>query len=160
MFWISIQRKRKTTKNYKEKLPQGLLIQQLAGLKRGYDVTDEEGNILHRNSELTLPPRKSRSYAYCSDTAYNENIIEQLKGIDVLYHEATFTVDEESKARDTLHSTAREAGMIAAKANVSSLILGHFSARYKELDPILEEAKTVFEKVQLGVEGSIFAIED
>jgi ribonuclease Z len=144
----------------KEKLPAGLLIRQLAGLKQGQDVVDEEGNILHRNIDLTFAPRKSRSYAYCADTAYNEAIIEKIKEVDVLYHEATFTEDELDKANITQHSTARQAATIALKAQVTSLILGHFSARYRELDPILEEAKKIFSNVELAVEGSTFTIQD
>jgi ribonuclease Z len=144
----------------KEKLPQGLLIQQIANLKRGFDVVDEEGNILHKNTELTYSPRKSRSYAYCSDTAYNEMILEKLTNIDILYHEATFSVDEESKATETQHSTAAQAATIALKAGVTTLLLGHFSARYKELDPILEEAKKIFPNVQLALEGNTFTIQD
>jgi ribonuclease Z len=144
----------------KEKLPSGLLIQQIVNLKRGQDVVDDEGNLIHKNSDLTLPPRKSRTYAYCSDTAYNEELISKLKGIDLLYHEATFTADEESKAADTLHSTASHAAIIAQKAEVSNLLLGHFSARYKDLDPILQEARSIFPSAQLAIEGSTFTIED
>ncbi len=144
----------------KERLPRGLLIQQIANLKRGHDVVDEEGNIIHKNNELTFAPRISRSYAYCSDTAYNEQLVETLKEVHILYHEATFTSDEESKAIETQHSTASHAATIALKANVGSLLLGHFSARYRELEPILEEARKIFPKVQLAVEGSIFTIED
>jgi ribonuclease Z len=144
----------------KEKLPSGLLIQQIAGLKKGLDVVDEDGNIIHKNTDLTYSPRRSRTYAYCADTAYNEDLIEKLKHIDVLYHEATFTADEESKAIETQHSTASQAATIALKAEVNSLLLGHFSARYRELDPILEEAKKIFPNVQLAVEGSTFTIAD
>lgn len=144
----------------KEKLPAGLLIQQIATLKKGHDVVDEEGNLLYENAELTLPPRKSRSYAYCSDTAYQENLVSQIHGVDILYHEATFTSTDETKAKETLHSTAAQAATIAQKANVNGLLLGHFSARYRELEPILEEAKAIFPKVQLAVEGSTFTIED
>jgi ribonuclease Z len=144
----------------KDKLPPGLLIQQIVNLKRGHDVVDHEGNLIHRNSDLTLEPRRSRAYAYCSDTAYNEQLIEKLKGIDLLYHEATFTNEEEGKAMETLHSTASQAATIAQKAQVSSLLLGHFSARYKDLEPILEEAKNIFPTAQLAVEGSIFTIDD
>ncbi|MBT1703714.1 ribonuclease Z [Chryseosolibacter indicus] len=144
----------------KEKLPTGLLIQQIANLKRGHDVIDVEGNILYKNADLTLPPRKSRSYAYCSDTAYEEKLVGHLKGIDVLYHEATFGSDEVQKAIETQHSTAQQAATIAKKAEVNSLILGHFSARYRELDPLLIEAKSVFPNVQLAIEGSTFTIED
>jgi ribonuclease Z len=144
----------------KEKLPSGLLIQQIANLKKGYDVVDEDGNILYKNTELTYSPRRSRSYAYCSDTAYNENLIEKLQNINLLYHEATFSEDEQSKAAETQHSTAAQAATIALKAQVDSLLLGHFSARYRELDPILEEAKKIFSNVRLAVEGDIFTIQD
>lgn len=142
----------------KEKLPPGLLIRQVAALKTGSDVTDDEGNILYKNEMLTLEPRKSRSYAYCSDTAYHEALIEHLTGIDVLYHEATFTEDEIQKAKDTQHSTARQAALIARQAKVGKLLLGHFSARYRELEPVLAEAKEVFEAVDLAVEGTIISI--
>jgi ribonuclease Z len=144
----------------KERLPQGLLIQEIANLKKGHDVIDEEGNILHKNTDLTFSPRRSRSYAYCSDTSYNESLLEKLKGINILYHEATFTADEELRASETQHSTAAQAATIALKAEVDSLLLGHFSARYKELEPLLEEARKIFPRVQLAIEGNTFTIED
>jgi ribonuclease Z len=144
----------------KERLPSGLLLKQIANLKKGHDVIDEAGNILYKNEDLTYPPRKSRSYAYCSDTAYSELLIEQIRGVDILYHEATFTRDEEAKARETQHSTAAQAAKIALKANVNKLLVGHFSARYKDLVPVLEEAKSIFEQCELAVEGSTFTITD
>src|SRR5687768_17129506 len=82
----------------KDKLPEGLSIHQIANLKKGHDVVDANGIILYRNEELTLPPRRSRSYAYCSDTAYDESIIDLIRGVDILYHEATFGLDEQLKA--------------------------------------------------------------
>lgn len=144
----------------KTKLPQGLRVQQIANLKKGHDVIDDSGNILFRNDELTLPPRRSRSYAYCSDTAYSETLAEQIRDVDMLYHEATFGSDETSKARETKHSTAAEAARMAALAGAGKLIIGHFSARYKELTPLLEEARAVFPDVEAGIEGSIFTIQD
>jgi ribonuclease Z len=144
----------------KDVLPQGLLISQIANLKRGMDVTDEEGNVLYTNEALTLSPRKSRSYAYCSDTAYQESLIKRVKDVDVIFHEATFTKDEQSKANETLHSTAEQAGTIAKKANAGKLLIGHFSARYRDLAPVLEEAKTVFENTALAIEGETFSIAD
>lgn len=144
----------------KSRLPEGLRIQQIANLKKGDDVLDAHGKVLYRNEQLTLPPRKSRSYAYCSDTAFSETIVPQLTGIDILYHEATFGMDEETKARETLHSTAAQAALIAKKAEVEKLLIGHFSARYKELTPLLEEARAVFANVELATEGSIFTISD
>ena len=144
----------------KTKLPEGLLLQQIANLKKGYDVVDPDGTILYRNEELTLPPRKSRSYAYCSDTAYNEAIIDQIRGVDILYHEATFGLDEQAKAFETQHSTAAQAAMMAKKAEVQKLLIGHFSARYKDLAPLAEEAMNIFQAVELAVEGESFRIQD
>ena len=144
----------------KEVLPSGLRIQQIADLKKGFDVVNNEGVLLHTNESLTYPPRHSRTYAYCSDTAYHEKLIEQIKGIDILYHEATFTVDEQQKAIETKHSTAKEAAMIATKAQVKQLVIGHFSARYRELAPVLEEAKSVFENTHLAIEGESFSISE
>lgn len=142
------------------KLPPGLKIRQIANLKKGDDVLDDGGNILYRNEELTLPPRQSRSYAYCSDTAYSESLVDQIRGVNILYHEATFGEDERLKARETLHSTAAQAAEVAKKANAQKLLIGHFSARYKELTTLLEEARNVFEDVELAVEGSVFTIPD
>lgn len=144
----------------KSRLPAGLRVQQIADLKKGLDVVNDDGKILYRNEELTLPPRRSRTYAYCSDTAFDEGIAEQVRGVDVLYHEATFGEDERARAAETRHSTAAQAAMIARKAQVQKLIIGHFSARYKELTPLLEEAKSVFERTELAVEGNVFSIRD
>jgi ribonuclease Z len=144
----------------KEKLPQGLLIRQLAGLKQGADVIDDEGQILYTNASLTLDRKRSRSYAYCSDTAYNEALLPVIRNTDLLYHEATFGQDEAAKAKETLHSTALDAGRIALAANVKKLLLGHFSARYKELDPLLAEAKSIFPNTELAIEGITFTIDE
>jgi len=144
----------------KTKLPANLRLQQIAGLKKGYDITDEEGRILYRNEELTMPPRKSRSYAYCSDTAYAPAIVEQIRDVDILYHEATFGADEADRALQTGHSTASEAATMATAANVGRLIIGHFSARYRDLTPLLEEARQVFPNTALAIEGEIFSIAD
>lgn len=144
----------------KDKLPEGLPLQQLAGLKLGRDVTDEDGNILYKNEELTLPPRPSGSYAYCSDTAFNETLITRIKDVDTLYHEATFITEDETKALETMHSTAAQAATIARKANVKRLLLGHFSARYKELDTLLAEARNIFSHTYLATEGESFTVEE
>jgi len=144
----------------KSRLPQGLMLQQIANLKKGHDVLDADGHILYHNHDLTYAPRKSRSYAYCSDTAYLEGIVEQIKDIDLLYHEATFTQEEEARARETLHSTAAQAGTIARMANVSKLLIGHFSARYRDLAPTLAEAQAVFPNTLLAEEGMEITIQD
>lgn len=144
----------------KTRLPAGLRIQQIANLKKGHDVVDDEGVLLYRNEDLTLPPRRSRSYAYCSDTAYDEGIIDQIRGVDLLYHEATFGIDEHQKAVETQHSTAAQAATMATKAGAGKLLIGHFSARYKDLAPLEEEARKIFPSVELAVEGSTFSIND
>ena len=144
----------------KTTLPEGLLISQIANLKKGEDVKDSDGNVLYKNEALTLSPRKSRSYAYCSDTAFKEDIIAQIQSIDVLYHEATFTTEEEAKAIETKHSTASQAATIAKRADVIKLLVGHFSARYKDLEPILTEAKAIFPNTVLALEGEKFTIQE
>jgi len=144
----------------KTRLPEGLPLLQVANLKKGDDITDAEGNVLYKNAELTFDPRPSRSYAYCSDTAYNENMIDQIRDVDMLYHEATFEEEEAQKAAETFHSTARQAATIALKANVKGLLLGHFSARYKDLAPILKEAQATFGNAHLAVEGDVFTLSD
>ncbi|TXH24202.1 MAG: ribonuclease Z [Cyclobacteriaceae bacterium] len=155
-----IREKQKPRRIDKETLPQNLSILQLNKLKAGEDLVDEAGNVLYRNDKLTLSPRKSRSYAYCSDTQYFEDIIEQIRNIDVLYHEATFMEEDADKALETRHSTVKQAATIAMKAQPTRLLIGHFSARYKDLLPVIDEAKRVFQNTYLALEGETFTIED
>lgn len=140
----------------KEKLIKGMLLQHIAALKTGVDVHDEHGNLLYRNQDFTISPRKSRSYAYCSDTAFSMSVAEQVKGVDLLYHEATFLESEKQKAIETFHSTAGDAARIAAAAGVGKLLLGHFSARYRDLEPLLNEALAIFPDTELAGESSTF----
>lgn len=143
----------------KTKLHDGFLLQHIATLKTGKDVYSESGQLLYKNEDYTLPPRPSLSYAYCSDTAYYESVIDRVRGADILYHEATFIEDERDKARETRHSTAGDAARIAKAAGVKKLLIGHFSARYKELDPLLAEAKAIFDETVLAIEGETFELE-
>jgi ribonuclease Z len=121
-------------------------------LKKGDDFHSPDSTIIP-NALLTLDPPKQRSYAYCSDTCYDESIIPLIKGVDILYHESTFLDELRERAKETYHSTAKQAGVIASKANVKKLIIGHFSARYKSLDPFLEEARLTFNNVYIAMEG-------
>jgi ribonuclease Z len=121
-------------------------------IKNGDDFVTENGRIVP-HSELTSKPPPPLKYAYCSDTAYFKEIVPFVKGVDLLYHEATFMHDLLDKANKTMHSTARQAAGIARQADVKKLLLGHFSARYKNLNPLLDEAKLVFENTFLPVEG-------
>jgi ribonuclease Z len=143
----------------KEKIQEGMLLQHMVTLKQGEDIKDEDGNIIYRNEDFTLPPRPSLSYAYCTDTAYNENLVRQIHGVDLLYHEATFMEEEKDKAIETLHSTTTDAARIAKAASVKKLIIGHFSARYRELNPVLEEVQSVFPSTSLAIEGETFELE-
>jgi ribonuclease Z len=128
-------------------------------LKCGRDYHSSGGKIIP-NSELTTDPKEPLSYAFCSDTAYDERIIPYIKNVDLLYHEATFLDDKAVRAAETFHSTAKQAATIAKKAGVKRLIIGHFSARYKNLYPLLDEAKDVFKDTTLAMEGDCFSIEN
>ena len=123
----------------------------------GEDFTDEQGKI-YRNDYLTYPPPPPRSYAYCSDTAYDERIIPFIKGVDLLYHEATFGADMQEVARERLHSTTRDAASIAKKAEVKSLIIGHFSPRYEDVGDLMKEASEIFPYVQAVADGDVYFI--
>lgn len=125
-------------------------------IKNGADFTDAEGNV-HPNATITESGPKAWSYAYCSDTKYTESILPLINGVDVLYHEATFLEAEKKRAKQTMHSTTKEAGTIAQKAEVGQLIIGHYSARYKELDAHLKETKGVFKNSKLAVEGKTYS---
>lgn len=117
-------------------------------LKNGKDFRLSDGFVI-KNEYLTLPPDDSLSYAFCSDTRYLENIIPIIKGVNVLYHEATFLHELKDMADYTGHSTALEAATIAKKAQVGKLILGHFSNRYSDLSVFLQEARTIFPETYL-----------
>lgn len=142
----------------KQKLKPGMLIQHIAQLKKGADVYDDHGKLLYLNSDFTLPPPPSYSFAFCSDTAWNENMLEQIKDINLLYHETTFMDEDKGKAWETKHSTTLEAATIAKLAKVDRLIIGHFSARYRDLELLLNEAKTIFPNTSLAEEGISFEI--
>jgi ribonuclease Z len=124
-------------------------------LKQGFDVKNEDG-VLIANEKVTKAPKPSKSYAFCSDTAYNESIVPIIKDSTVLYHESTFLDKNESLCAPTKHSTAKQAATIAKKANVGTLILGHYSTRYNGYDEFKSEAQTVFENVLLSKDGKSF----
>src|ERR1051325_8027691 len=142
----------------KEKIEEhNIPVQQIPLIKKGEDYISPDGKRVP-NTELTLTPPVPRSYAYCSDTLYNESFIEQIKNVNLLYHEATFADDMADRAIETHHSTAKQAGAIAQKANAKQLLIGHYSARYKELDVLLKEATQVFENTLLAVEGETYKV--
>ncbi len=132
-------------------------IQYRNKIKEGDNYITESGKIIPNNM-LTSDPPPSRSFAYCTDTIYNRGIISKIKSVDLLFHESTFMEDEAKRAKETFHSTAKQAATIAKEAKVKQLLLGHFSARYKDLSPLLKEAKSIFNEVVLAEEGNTIDI--
>jgi ribonuclease Z len=126
-------------------------------IKRGVDYIDPQGKV-HAWQSLTFPSTKPKSYAYCSDTAATGRYLPYIQDVDLLYHEATFLHDMKSRADETHHTTALEAGEVAREAQVKQLIIGHFSARYKDLQPLHHEASQVFSHCHLATEGKWYAI--
>ena len=116
------------------------------------DMIDFYGRVIP-NSELTTPSDPPRAYAYCSDTVYLPRIAAQVAGVDLLFHEATFTESEAVRAKQTLHSTAAQAARIAKDAQVKRLLIGHFSARYEDEKALLEEAQAIFPDTLAADEG-------
>jgi ribonuclease Z len=116
-------------------------------IKAGKDIVLPTGEIIS-NSELTIPPAKPLSYAFCSDTCFKPDIIPIIKNADALYHEATFLADREDLAKKTKHSTTKQAATIAKQATVNQLILGHYSGRYKDLSLFKKKLKK-FSKTQI-----------
>lgn len=128
-------------------------------LKKGKDYVSDDGFSVIKNELLTLPSGKPVSYAYCSDTMYDERVVEQVKGVDLLYHEATFLNDRLERALETRHTTALQAGLAARQAGVGKLILGHFSSRYDSLAELLDEARIHFGETFIAQEGGRFYID-
>jgi ribonuclease Z len=124
-------------------------------IKAGGSVTLDSGEVID-NELLSLPPDPTKSYAFCSDTQYDESIIPIIKEVDVLYHEATFLDSEAHYTEKTKHATAKEAAQIAKLAQVNQLILGHYSTRYGSIEPFKTEAQTIFENVLLADDGKEF----
>ena len=142
----------------RHKLPNDVAIGVMKQLKDGQDVLDETGAVQYAVAEYTEPGPAPRSYAFCSDTRYVEALVPQVEGVSLLYHEATFLEDNAQRAAEVYHSTARQAATIAHKAGVGQLLIGHFSSRYKELEPFLDEARAVFANTHLATEGQTISL--
>lgn len=135
----------------------GLSIAEIVKIKEGGDLMLESGQIVP-NSELVIQPPAPRSYAYCSDTKYFKALAQDVRNVNLLYHEATFTLENAHLAKKTAHSTAAQAAQTAKDAGAKMLIIGHFSSRYRDLDVYLNEATPVFANTQLAIEGKTFEI--
>ncbi len=134
-----------------------LSIAQITAAKRGEDVELSTGEVVI-NSELTYTPYAARSYAYISDTAYAPPVATMCQGVDLLYHEATYSATESHTAKERGHSTTHQAAKCAAAAAAKRLLIGHFSSRYKDLEPLRSEAQTIFPQTELALEGAEFKI--
>lgn len=126
-------------------------------LKQGFDVENEKGEIIS-NTLLTKNPPKPKSYAFCSDTLFHPEIIPVINNVNAIYHESTFLEKHRHLCEQTKHSTAKQAAEIAKQANAKTLILGHYSTRYDDLNLFKEEAQTVFKNVELAEDGVVFNI--
>lgn len=154
--------------HFKEKLPElnvdkfkiakySLSIAQIVAAKRGEDVTLEDGTVIE-NSELTYLPFEPKSYAYLSDTSRSAIAARRVKGVTLLYHEATYTSDQSKEAKLRGHSTAADAANIALAAEAKALIIGHFSSRYKSPEVLLEEAQAIFPNTELATESQTYTL--
>lgn len=127
-------------------------------IKEGGDFITPEGQVIP-HGELTVNHYKPRSFAFCSDTRFDESYIESVRNVDLLYHEATFAEDNQELATQTYHSTGKDAATVAKRAGAGQLLIGHFSARYKDHSPILEEAMRIFPHTLAIEEGNVFDVE-
>jgi ribonuclease Z len=137
----------------------GIPVRQMPGIKEGEDLLMPDGTFVP-NAEITTGPPRARSYAFCSDTAYTEKFLPQVQGADLLYHEATFLQDKADIAKEKTHSTTIEAATLAKKAGAGQLMLGHYSARYKDMELFLQEAREVFPNTILAEEGQVVKVGD
>ena len=132
-------------------------LRDIPGIKTGADFQTEDGKLIP-NAQLTHPPLKLRSYAYCSDTLYMDDLSQTLMDVDLLYHEATYGNDEKSTSKKTFHSTAEDAARVALTANAGKLLIGHFSSRYKDITPLLNEARNIFPNTEAAKDGDEFKV--
>ena len=129
----------------------------IPAIKKGEDFITPDGAII-KNEDITLPPPKPLSYAYCSDTKYFKRLATFIKDVTVLYHEATFDMTKNDLAEMTGHSTTIDAAKTALDANVRTLIIGHFSSRYKDISFLVEEARTIFPQTYAAIDGKTYEV--
>lgn len=151
-----LTKKKSKRKILADKLPENFPATFYKMLQEGHDIVDEFSGITYINEEYTTEGCPEKRLAYCSDTIYDETIIDYIKDVDLLYHEATFLAEHAERAKLTFHTTAAQAASIAQKANVKRLLIGHFSSRYKTTEDFLTEARAVFSDTTLSQEGENF----
>jgi ribonuclease Z len=132
-------------------------IKDRVAIKGGADFETSEGKIIP-NNELTFPADPVRAYAFCTDTVCRKQIIPIIKDVDLLYHEATFANDLSDLALKTYHTTAKQAAQLALDARVKKLIIGHFSSRYKNVKPLVDESRVIFPNTFPANDGDTFIL--
>lgn len=155
-----IFREKEKPRNIKKEVVEkyNIPVKEIVKIKQGEDFITSEGQTI-KNEQLTLPPFKLRSYAYCSDTLFTEKYVKYINEVDLLFHETTFLDRDKALAKQTYHSTALQAATIAKKAGADKLLIGHFSARYKDVSVLVEEARKIFKNTYAVEDGDIFRIE-
>jgi ribonuclease Z len=135
----------------------GIPTVRIPAIKKGEDFVTKEGTLV-KNEEITISPAEPLSYAYCSDTMYFSRLATFVKGVNLLYHEATFDKSMSELAKTVRHSTTLDAAKTALKANAGTLMIGHFSARYKDISGLVDEAKTIFPATIPAIDGTTYDI--
>jgi len=157
-FGYLFREKRRALNLRKERLGELKLgIADMVRIKQGEDHVTPDGLVLP-NRELTWPPYRQRSYAYISDTVYDPGLADRVRGVDLLFHEATFAKKDQKLARATLHSTSTQAATIAKRAGAGRLLIGHFSSRYKDHGFLADEAMEIFKPVDGVNDGDCFSV--
>ncbi len=126
-------------------------------LKEGEDFVTSAGEVI-KNEWVTIAAARGKTYAFCADTRYNEAMIEYIRGADMIYHESTYLDNLRERAEERFHSTTKQAALIAQKANVKKLLLGHFSSKYDTLEAFEREAREVFPQTELALEGVTYRV--
>jgi len=155
--WLFREKKRHPNMRSDKILEYQMDYASIRAVKSGADLVLADGRVIP-NEELVIAPPPPASYAFCSDTAPSEHVAEWVKGVHTLYHEATFTNEHTEEAAISGHSTAAQAAEIARQAGVGKLLMGHFSARYKDLSVHLEEARAIFESSYAVEEGMVYEV--
>ncbi len=126
-------------------------------LKNGEDYTRKDGTVI-KNDAVTGVAEPGKKYAFCADTKYDESLIAHIQGANMIYHETTYLDNLRERAESRFHSTTKQAALIAKKAGVKKLLIGHFSSKYDTLEEFEAEAKEVFENTELALEGVCYEV--
>jgi ribonuclease Z len=157
-YGFSFEEKKERRKLLIDKVQEaGVPVSFYTSLQQGLDYITPQGEII-KNDLLTAAPEPGKKYAFCADTRYDERLIEHIRGFDMIYHETTYLDNFQEQAYNRFHSTTRQAGRLALKAGVKRLLIGHFSSKYSELEPFVQETREVFPATDLAIEGQTYEL--